>query len=63
MALLVYVDDSVLIGNDVVTCAQFKAYLNEFFHMKDLGALMCFLRIKVARNSTGVFLSQRKYAL
>jgi len=36
MALLVYIDDLVLIGNDSDTCSPFKAYLNSCFCIKDL---------------------------
>jgi len=63
MALLVYVDDLVLAGNDSNTCVAFKAYLHNCFRIKDLGSLKYFLGIEVARNSRGLFLSQRKYAL
>ena len=61
MALLVYVDNLVLTGNDAATCAQFKAYVANCFHTKDLGPLKYFFEIEVARNSSGLFLSQRKY--
>jgi len=63
MALLVYVDDIVLTGNDHQLCADFKAYLHKCFHIKDLGNLKYFLGIEVARSSQGLFLCQRKYAL
>ena len=63
MALLVYVDDLVLTGNDCDTCFTFKAYLCRCFNIKDLGPLKYFLGIEVARNSEALFLSQRKYAL
>jgi len=63
MALLVYVDDLVLTGNASAFCAQFKAYLNNCFRIKDLGPLKYFLGIEVGRNAKGLFLCQRKYAL
>jgi len=47
MALLVYIDDIVLIGNDIDTCCQFKEYLNNCFHTKDLRRLEYFLGIKI----------------
>jgi len=58
MALLVYVDDLVLTGNDPSICASFKQYLNQCFYIKDLKPLKYFLGIEVARNSQGIFLCQ-----
>ena len=55
MALLVYVDDLVLTGNDNELCAQFKAYLHQCFRIKDLGPLKYFLGIEVARTSKALF--------
>ena len=63
MALLVYVDDLVLMGNNDEACSKLKRYLHDCFCIKDLGPLKYFLGIKVARNAQGVFLNQRKYAL
>ena len=42
---------------------QFKAYLSDCFHMKDLGVLKYFLSVEVACSPKGFFLCQRKYAL
>ena len=63
MALLVYVNDIVLAGNDSQVCQQFKAYLNKCFSIKDLGLLKYFLGIEVARGPKGWYLCQHKYAL
>lgn len=63
MVILVYVDDLVIAGNDDVACANFKKYLNECFHMKDLGELKYFLGLELARGSSGLFVCQRKYTL
>jgi len=61
--VLVYVDDMIISGNNSAAIHTFKHYLSTYFHMKDLGSLKYFLGIEVARNSTGLFLYQRKYAL
>lgn len=61
--VLVYVDDLVISGSTPQIMEEFKQYLLSCFHMKDLGPLKYFLGIEVARNSTGMYLCQRKYAL
>jgi len=63
MALLVYVDDLVLIGNDSKACTKLKEYLNSYFHIKDLSSLKYFLGIEVAQTPKGLFVGQRKDAL
>ncbi|KAL1213292.1 Retrovirus-related Pol polyprotein from transposon RE2 [Cardamine amara subsp. amara] len=61
--ILVYVDDLIITGNSMKATEEFKTYLSTCFHMKDLGPLKYFLGIEVARNSTGIYICQRKYAL
>ncbi|KAK2996505.1 hypothetical protein RJ639_024953 [Escallonia herrerae] len=61
--VLVYVDDLIIFGNNHAAIQRFKTYLNECFHMKDLGALKYFLGVEGARAPEGILLCQRKYAL
>ena len=63
IALLVYVDDMVITGNDQASVAFLKSVLDQKFGIKDLGSLKYFLGLKIARNKSGINLSQRKYAL
>ncbi|KAJ4796184.1 Retroelement pol polyprotein-like [Rhynchospora pubera] len=63
LAILVYVDDLVIAGNNSEALKRFKQYLSSTFHMKDLGALKYFLGIEITRGSEGLFLCQRKYTL
>ncbi|CAH9146225.1 unnamed protein product [Cuscuta epithymum] len=63
LCVLIYVDDLLITGNDHDMIVAFKSFLAASFPVKDLGKMKYFLGIEVARNSTGIFLCQRKYVL
>ena len=48
--LVLYVDDIVLIGNDVETLSSVKVWLSTQFDMKDLGEASHILGIKLMRD-------------
>nr|GEV22722.1 ribonuclease H-like domain-containing protein [Tanacetum cinerariifolium]GEX83707.1 ribonuclease H-like domain-containing protein [Tanacetum cinerariifolium] len=60
--LLLYVDDIVLAALFEILLQRIIATLHQEFSMTDLGSLNYFLGILVTRDSSGMFLSQRKYA-
>ncbi|CAL0329743.1 unnamed protein product [Lupinus luteus] len=62
-AILVYVDDLILCGNNMDEINQVKHLLNSRFSIKDLGVLKYFLGMEIARSSAGILIYQRKYAL
>nr|CAN60149.1 hypothetical protein VITISV_016363 [Vitis vinifera] len=61
--LVVYVDDIVITGSDQNDIQKLKQHLFTHFQTEDLGKLKYFLGIEIAQSSSGVVLSQRKYAL
>src|SRR3954466_6900793 len=48
--LILYVDDILLIGNDIEFLDSIKGYLNKSFSMKDLGEAASMLGIKIYRD-------------
>nr|GEZ48266.1 ribonuclease H-like domain-containing protein [Tanacetum cinerariifolium] len=61
LALLAYVDDIIIIGNNIIEIENFKVYLKSKFMIKDLGKLKYFLSIEVIDNDKGICLNQKKY--
>ena len=61
--LILYVDDILLIGNDIEFLDSIKGYFNKSFSMKDLGEAAYILGIKIYRDiSTRLIgLSQSTY--
>jgi len=62
-AILVYVDDLVLTGNNIEEINHITAILHQQFKIKNLDDLTYFLGLEVARNSSGLHLIQQKYVL
>jgi len=62
-ALLIYVDDILLTGNDLTEIQHVKDCLLQQFRIKDLGDLKYFLGTEFSRSKAGIYMSQRKYAL
>ncbi|GJW67670.1 ribonuclease H-like domain-containing protein [Tanacetum coccineum] len=61
--LLLYVDDIVLTASSEILLQQIIRSLHQEFAMTDLGPLNYFLGIYVSRDSSGLFLSQKKNAI
>ena len=63
ICILVYVDDLLITGNDVLGITHLKQALHQTFTIKDLGIARYFLGIELSRSSTGTLLNQRKYVM
>ena len=63
MFLVLYVDDILLIGNDVGMLSSVKVWLSKTFFMKDLGEVSYVLGIKIYRDRSRrlIGLSQSLY--
>ena len=62
-ALIIYVDDMIITGNDNEEIIELQRHLTKEFEMKNLGGLKYFLGIEAARSKYEIFLSQKKYIL
>ncbi|XP_019094528.1 PREDICTED: uncharacterized protein LOC109129936 [Camelina sativa] len=63
IALLIYVDDIMIASNNDNDLQEVKTILHAAFKIKDMGAPKFFLGLEIARNSSGISVCQRKYAL
>ncbi|GJU48848.1 putative RNA-directed DNA polymerase [Tanacetum coccineum] len=63
VAILIYVDDVIIVENNTKKIQQTKKELDKEFNIKNLGPLKYFLGIEVAKSSDRLVLSQRKYTL
>ncbi|XP_031253579.1 uncharacterized protein LOC116111548 [Pistacia vera] len=63
LALIVYVDDVLVMGPNESDIAAVKAYLHSVFTIKDLGYAKYFIGIEITRSLEGTFINQRKYIL
>nr|GFB40054.1 ribonuclease H-like domain-containing protein [Tanacetum cinerariifolium] len=61
--LLIYVDDIILIASSTYLLQQVITFLHNEFDMTDLGALNYILGNSATRHSTGLFFSQKQYAI
>ncbi|CAL1402230.1 unnamed protein product [Linum trigynum] len=61
IALLLYVDDMIITGDDASGITHLKEGLHASFTLKELGSLSYFLGLEITRSSRGILLSQRKY--
>lgn len=59
--LCLYVDDMLIISNDMNVIFKTKRFLTYIFKMKDLGLVDTILRIKVKRHNGGYELSETHY--
>lgn len=61
--LLLYVDNIILTTSSTELFQHVTTRLHSEFAMTDLGDLHRFLRIAVTQDHSGLFLSQRQYAV
>ena len=63
LVISLYVDDMLVTGSNVKLLAEFKREMQDVFEMSDLGIINYFLGMEIHQCSSGIFISQRKYAV
>ena len=60
--LLLYVDDKIIISDDLSGIQELKDFLSQQFEMKDLGHLNYFLCLDITHSIDELYITQAKYA-
>ena len=60
--LLLYVDDMIITGDDLIGIQELKDFLSQQFEIKDLGHLSYFLSLEITHSIDGLYITQPKYA-
>ena len=60
--LLQYVDNMIIIDDDLSGIQEIKNFLSQQFEMKDLGHLSYFLSLEITHSTDGLYITQAKYA-
>jgi len=61
MALLVYVDDIILAGDNAKQISEVKVFLNRTFKIKGLGRLSFFLGLEVTQSEGYISIKENTY--
>lgn len=61
--MIIYIDDMIIISNDLDEVERLKGLLASEFEMKNFDSLKYFLGIEVSMGISEIFLCQRKYVL
>ena len=59
---LLYVDNMIIIGDDLNDIQELKDFLSQQFEMKDFGHLSYFLGLEITLSTDGIYITQAKYA-
>lgn len=63
LAIVIYVDDILVCGDEEREIHAFKEHLHSLYTIKDLGTAKYFLGVEITQTASGIFLSQMKYIL
>ena len=63
LAILLYMDEPIIGGEDLTAVKKMKSLLSNKFDMKDLGELHYFLEVEVIRTLDRMLLTQLHYEL
>ena len=55
--LLLYVDDMIITGDDLIGIQELKDFFSQQFEMKDLGNPSYFLGLKITHSTDGLYIT------